>query len=160
MPKAPELLRICPMLSLIHCFPAQKNPEDEIPEMYACLEEIPESQKLQDFMQYVGRTWITSRTWPPSSWSVFMKSIRTNNNLGWIAVQPESRNFHGTFLLVCSTLRPAWLHFKSGPFQRRSYGAFTRSSSGTSRQRSSPYGMRLTLETATCKKASEGVLVC
>lgn len=63
---------------------AQKNPEDEIPEMYACLEEIPESQKLQDFMQYMGRTWITSRTWPPSSWSVFMKSIRTNNNTeGW-----------------------------------------------------------------------------
>ena len=59
-------------------------PADEIPEMYAHLEEIPESGKLQDFMQYVGRTWITSRTWPPSSWSVFMKSIRTNNDIeGW-----------------------------------------------------------------------------
>ena len=35
-------------------------PADEIPEMYAHLEEIPESRKLQDFMQYVGSTWITS----------------------------------------------------------------------------------------------------
>ena len=37
-----------------------------------------------DFMQYVGRTWITNETWPPSSWSIFMKSVRTNNDIeGW-----------------------------------------------------------------------------
>ena len=59
-------------------------PADEIPEMYARLEGIPETPKLQDFMQYVGRNWITGQTWPPSSWSVFMKSIRTNNDIeGW-----------------------------------------------------------------------------
>ena len=33
---------------------------EEIPEMYTRLEGIPESQKLQDLMQYVCRTWITS----------------------------------------------------------------------------------------------------
>ena len=52
--------------------------------MFARLEGAAGSPKLQDFMQYVDRTWITCRTWPPSSWSVFMKSIRTNNDIeGW-----------------------------------------------------------------------------
>ena len=50
--------------------------------------------------------------------------------------------------LVCSTMRPVWLHFKSGSFQRGSYGTFSRRSSGTSKRRSSLYGMRLTLGTA------------
>lgn len=49
-------------------------PAEEIPGMYARLEGIAESPKIQDFMQYVGRTGITSGTWPPSSWTVFMKS--------------------------------------------------------------------------------------
>lgn len=59
-------------------------PADEISEKYAHLEGIPETPKLQDFMQYVGRNLITRQTWPPSSWSVFTKSIRVNNNIeGW-----------------------------------------------------------------------------
>ena len=56
-------------------------PADEIPEKYAHLEGIPETPKLQDFMQYVGRNLITRQTWPPSSWRVFIKSIRTNNEM-------------------------------------------------------------------------------
>ena len=53
------------------------------------------------------------------------------------------------YLLISLLHRePVWLHFKSGSFQRGSYGAFSRISSGTSRRRSSPYGMSLTLETA------------
>ena len=53
--------------------------------MYARLQEMASTQKLQQLMQYVGRNWITGRnTWPPSSWSVFMKFVRTNNDIeGW-----------------------------------------------------------------------------
>nr|XP_058953276.1 uncharacterized protein LOC131780685 [Pocillopora verrucosa] len=33
---------------------------------------------------YVSSTWIESNTWLPSSWSVFMQSVRTNNDVeGW-----------------------------------------------------------------------------
>ena len=60
-------------------------PAEEIPGMFARLEEeIAASPKLQDFLQYVERNWITGKTWPPSSWSVFMRTIRTNNDIkGW-----------------------------------------------------------------------------
>ena len=37
--------------------------------------------KPQDFMQHAGRAWILDRTLPPSSWSIFMKSIKTNNGI-------------------------------------------------------------------------------
>ena len=59
-------------------------PVTEIPEMHAHLETTASTQKLQQFTEYVRSTWITSNTWPPSSWSVFMKAIRTNNDIeGW-----------------------------------------------------------------------------
>ena len=59
-------------------------PAEQIPAMYTRLQAMASTQKLQQLMQYVGRNWITSSTWPPSSWSVFMKSIRTNNDIeGW-----------------------------------------------------------------------------
>ena len=59
-------------------------PAKEIPAMYARLQEMASTQKLQQLMQYVGRNWITGNTWPQSSWSMFMKSVRTNNDVvGW-----------------------------------------------------------------------------
>ena len=83
--------------------------------------------------------------------STFIQSLLIENKeVNWIgiAAQLESRNFHCTCWLVCSTVRPVWLHFKSGSFQKGSYGAFNGRSSGTSKRRSSLYGMRLTLGTA------------
>ena len=42
------------------------------------------SAPLRQFTDYVSSTWIESNTWPPSSWSVFMQSVRTNNDVeGW-----------------------------------------------------------------------------
>ena len=39
---------------------------------------------LTPLMQYVARTWINSATWPPTCWSVYFQSVRTNNDLeGW-----------------------------------------------------------------------------
>ena len=52
-------------------------PTKEISATYARLQEI---KKLQELMQHISRNWITGNTWPPSSWSVFMKSVRTNND--------------------------------------------------------------------------------
>ena len=41
-------------------------------------------EQLTLFMDYVGTTWITSSVWPPSSWSVYLQSVRTNNDVeGW-----------------------------------------------------------------------------
>lgn len=83
-----------------------------------------------------SKTWTTSRTWPPSSWRVFIKSIRTNNEMragtfGWIAAKPESPQLP-LYLLISLLHREA----------RRTSG------SGTTRRRSSPYGMSLTPGTA------------
>ena len=58
-------------------------PAEEIPAMYARLQKMTSTQKLQQLMQYVGRNRITGNTWP-SSRSVFMKSVWTNNDIeGW-----------------------------------------------------------------------------
>ena len=39
---------------------------------------------LLEFMNYVSSTWIEGNTWPPSCWSVYMQSVRTNNDVeGW-----------------------------------------------------------------------------
>ena len=59
-------------------------PEVDIVPMFTRLERQASTTALQDFTQYVQSTWIESRTWPPSTWSVFMQSVRTNNDLeGW-----------------------------------------------------------------------------
>ena len=37
-----------------------------------------------EFMNYVSSTWIEGSTWRPSCWSVYMQSVRTNNDVeGW-----------------------------------------------------------------------------
>lgn len=42
--------------------------------------------RMNDFFSYVERTWITNEMWPVGSWSVFGRSIRTNNDVeGWHA---------------------------------------------------------------------------
>ena len=97
---------------------------------------------LQQLMQYVGRNWITSSTWPPSSWSVFMKSIRTNNDIeGWhlgLNRRASGKSQLPLYLLISHP-------FRSGLFPRRSYGESRRKSSETSRPRYSTFGMSSTL---------------
>ena len=42
------------------------------------------TQPLKEFVHYIRETWINSRVWPPKCWSVFMLSVRTNNDIeGW-----------------------------------------------------------------------------
>ena len=52
--------------------------------MFARLDRETTTPIPQAFMDYVRSTWVESSTWPPSLWSVYMESVRTNNDVeGW-----------------------------------------------------------------------------
>ena len=73
----------------------------EIPAMYAQLQANASSPRLQQFMEYIETIWINSTTWPPSTWSLYMKAIRTNNDIeGWHLGLNRIRQVTATFLLV------------------------------------------------------------
>ena len=36
---------------------------------------------LKQLLNYIINTWITSTLWPPASWSIYKRSIRTNNDV-------------------------------------------------------------------------------
>ncbi len=38
----------------------------------------PETQELT---RYINNTWIDNNTFPPSAWSVFRQTVRTNNDV-------------------------------------------------------------------------------
>ena len=81
----------CPRCCLLSAFSGPVRKQQlfwrvgrQVYKMYSRLQEIASTQKLQKLMQYVGRNWITGNAWPSSFWSVFMKSVRTNNDTqGW-----------------------------------------------------------------------------
>ncbi|XP_015774488.1 PREDICTED: uncharacterized protein LOC107352690 [Acropora digitifera] len=59
-------------------------PEDNIQPMFKQLRLEATTDPLKEFVNYVSETWISSNTWPPSSWSVYMMAIRSNNDVeGW-----------------------------------------------------------------------------
>ena len=59
-------------------------PEDEIEPMFEQLRGQAATDQLKQFVEYVSQTWISSDTWPPSRWSVFMMAIRSYNDIeGW-----------------------------------------------------------------------------
>jgi hypothetical protein len=59
-------------------------PPTDIPDAFQKLQQKATTPKLQEVMTYVHSTWIVNLTWPVSSWSVFNRSIRTNNDCeGW-----------------------------------------------------------------------------
>ena len=59
-------------------------PYKKIAPMLGTLEGQASTPKLQEFTEYVKSTWVESETWPPSSWSVYMQAVRTNNDVeGW-----------------------------------------------------------------------------
>ena len=42
------------------------------------------TEPLQQLVSYIEENWIRSTVWPPKCWSIFMQSIRTNNDIeGW-----------------------------------------------------------------------------
>jgi hypothetical protein len=59
-------------------------PARTIQSMYEQLRPQASSLPLQKFVDYVGNTWVYSETYAPTNWSVYGKSIRTNNDVkGW-----------------------------------------------------------------------------
>ena len=59
-------------------------PEDEIEPMFEHLKAQAATDQLRQFVEYVSQMWIHDQTWPPSSWSVYMMAIRSNNDTeGW-----------------------------------------------------------------------------
>ncbi|XP_065939470.1 uncharacterized protein [Magallana gigas] len=59
-------------------------PEEHIKPSFEKISASVQDGPLKDVINYVQPTWITSRTWPISSWCTFNQSIRTNNEVeGW-----------------------------------------------------------------------------
>ena len=59
-------------------------PHELIPTVFELLELEATTDPLQQFVRYIRSTWIESTVWPPANWSVFMMSVRTNNDVeGW-----------------------------------------------------------------------------
>ena len=58
-------------------------PEDNIQPIFAQLRLQATMDPLKQFVNYVSETWL-SQHWPPSSWSMYMMAIRSNNDVeGW-----------------------------------------------------------------------------
>lgn len=63
-------------------------PHQDIRQAFSKIEEKNDSNdpRLDGILQYVRTTWVDSEVWPVTSWSVFGRSIRTNNDVeGWHA---------------------------------------------------------------------------
>lgn len=59
-------------------------PPEHIMPVFQHLEQRARSNLLITFMDYIWRQWITNPVFPVKNWSVFMLSVRTNNDLeGW-----------------------------------------------------------------------------
>ena len=59
-------------------------PADWIKTLFPQLEKKCTTRNLVAFAVYMRTTWIESTMWPPSKWSVYNLSVRTNNHLeGW-----------------------------------------------------------------------------
>jgi len=59
-------------------------PSAAIPAAFEELERDNVRPVVTAHLDYVRRNWVESAVWPPSSWSVFMQPIRTNNDVeGW-----------------------------------------------------------------------------
>lgn len=59
-------------------------PEGEIAPMFESLSYQAITIQVRTVVDYISRTWIYGSVWPPSTWSVFNKSVRTNNDIeGW-----------------------------------------------------------------------------
>ena len=59
-------------------------PATEILGMFEQLRTQAKTTALRNLMAYIHDTWLTDNVWPPSCWSVYMKAVRTNNDVeGW-----------------------------------------------------------------------------
>ena len=81
-------------------------PHAEIVGVFGWLEKRATTPPLQRLFRYARSTWIEGGLWPPSSWSVFGKAIRTNNDVeGWHRrLNERARHGQLNFYLLVSIL--------------------------------------------------------
>ncbi|XP_028408207.1 uncharacterized protein LOC114530782 [Dendronephthya gigantea] len=59
-------------------------PHEHISQMFEQLKALATTPVLQALVAYISDTWINSTVWSPENWSIFKKSVRTNNDVeGW-----------------------------------------------------------------------------
>ena len=59
-------------------------PADKIERRFYRLQRRATTDALMQFTRYVEDSWITSNTFPPATWSVYLQAVRTDNDLeGW-----------------------------------------------------------------------------
>lgn len=59
-------------------------PAEHIEPVFNKLKTKANSPALIEMTEYLSSTWIKSTAWQPSHWSVFARSVRTNNDVeGW-----------------------------------------------------------------------------
>ncbi len=56
-------------------------PADQIRNVFNRMMRHLRSQQLIDLYDYIDTNWVQSNTWPPESWSVYNKTIRSNNDV-------------------------------------------------------------------------------
>ena len=55
-------------------------PSDRITAEFNAMRTSATDQRLVDLMNYIDNTWISSTLWPPSAWSAYRRTVRTNND--------------------------------------------------------------------------------
>ena len=59
-------------------------PVDDKSPMFSRLRLQATTPQLEDLINYMEHTWINSIIWSPSSWSIYMLPVQTNNDIkGW-----------------------------------------------------------------------------
>jgi len=59
-------------------------PADVIADEFQTLHTASDDPWVAQHLQYMECQWISSTTWPPTTWSVFHQPVRTNNDVeGW-----------------------------------------------------------------------------
>ncbi|KAH3793873.1 hypothetical protein DPMN_147396 [Dreissena polymorpha] len=70
------------------------------------LKEKTTDERLADLLEYVDRTWLKSSVWGPENWSVFDRSVRTNNDCeGWhLKLNQHAKKANLPFYLLLTLL--------------------------------------------------------
>ena len=59
-------------------------PAEKIERRFQRLQQQAAVRPLQDFCSYIHENWISSQTFLPQTWSVFLEAVRTTNDSeGW-----------------------------------------------------------------------------
>ena len=75
---------ICQQWLHTYCRQLVALPAEDNDNALSGLERQATTTAQQQLCQYVRSTWVESTMWPPSTWSVFQRSVRSNNDVeGW-----------------------------------------------------------------------------